>query len=74
VRALGGGVVDALLEDRADAATARGYSNRQIAETLVIGERTAEMHVSRLLTKLGFGSRTQIAAWGAERGLHVASG
>ena len=50
---------------------ARGASNRQIAETLVIGERTAEMHASRLLTKLDFVSRTQIAAWAAERRLHL---
>jgi DNA-binding NarL/FixJ family response regulator len=53
------------------ALVARGASNRQIADTLVIGERTAEMHVSRLLAKLGFGSRTPIAAWAAQRRMHV---
>ncbi|RVW02765.1 ATP-binding protein [Rhodococcus xishaensis] len=46
---------------------ARGLTNREIAETLVIAQRTAEGHVERVLTKLGFGSRTQIAAWVAEQ-------
>lgn len=46
---------------------ARGLTNRQIAETLVISQRTAEGHVERVLAKLGFGSRTQIAAWVAEQ-------
>src|SRR6185436_3959003 len=40
---------------------ARGCSNQRIAETLVVGRRTAEMHVSNLLSKLGFGSRAQLA-------------
>jgi DNA-binding CsgD family transcriptional regulator len=46
---------------------ARGMTNRQIAETLVLSERTAENHVQHILTKLGLGSRTQIAAWVATR-------
>jgi len=46
---------------------ARGLTNREIAETLVISQRTAEGHVERILSKLGFGSRTQIAAWVAEQ-------
>jgi predicted ATPase/DNA-binding NarL/FixJ family response regulator len=41
----------------------RGLSNRQIAEVLVITERTAETHVCRILSKLGLGSRAQIPAW-----------
>jgi DNA-binding NarL/FixJ family response regulator len=40
----------------------RGQSNRQIAESLVITERTAETHVCRILSKLGLDSRAQIAA------------
>jgi DNA-binding CsgD family transcriptional regulator len=40
----------------------RGMSNRLIAEQLVITERTAETHVCRILSKLGLGSRAQIAA------------
>lgn len=44
---------------------AGGKSNAQIAEELVIGESTVKTHVSRLLSKLGVKSRTQIAvhAW-----------
>ncbi|NUW41873.1 ATP-binding protein [Nonomuraea rhodomycinica] len=43
---------------------ARGLSNRQIAEELVIAQRTAENHVENILRKLGFTSRAQvIRAW-----------
>lgn len=42
---------------------ARGLSNREIADTLVVSERTAATHVSNILAKLGFGSRAQIASW-----------
>ena len=38
-------------------------TNRQIAETLYISERTAQTHVQHILTKLGFSARAQIAAW-----------
>lgn len=42
---------------------AQGMTNRAIAEALVISQRTAQGHVERVLSKLGFNSRTQIAAW-----------
>ena len=45
----------------------RGLSNRQIAERLVISERTADRHVSNILTKLGLATRSQISAWTSER-------
>jgi DNA-binding NarL/FixJ family response regulator len=48
---------------------ARGLTNREIARTLVVSERTAENHVQHILTKLGFGSRAQIAAWAVSGGL-----
>jgi DNA-binding CsgD family transcriptional regulator len=41
---------------------AEGLSNREIAERLVISERTVEGHVERILDKLDFHSRAQIAA------------
>jgi predicted ATPase/DNA-binding NarL/FixJ family response regulator len=41
----------------------RGLTNKDIAAELVISQRTAEGHVEHILTKLGFGSRTQIAVW-----------
>ena len=52
---------------------ARGFTNRQIATELVITEGTAANHVEHILSKLGFRSRSQIAAWAVERGLHTPS-
>jgi DNA-binding NarL/FixJ family response regulator len=49
-----------------------GLSNRQIAERLVIGERTVESHVSHLLAKLQLPSRTRLASWAIEAGLTAA--
>ena len=40
-----------------------GLTNRQIAARIVVSQRTAESHVENILTKLGFTSRAQIAAW-----------
>ncbi|MTE13095.1 protein kinase [Nocardia sp. CT2-14] len=42
---------------------AQGLTNKQIAAKLVISQRTAQGHVEHILTKLGFTSRAQIAAW-----------
>jgi DNA-binding CsgD family transcriptional regulator len=47
------------------ALVASGLSNKQIGERLVISERTAEGHVERILSKLGYRSRAQIASWQA---------
>ena len=40
-----------------------GLTNQQIAERLVIGERTVESHVERIMDKLSRHSRAEIAAW-----------
>jgi DNA-binding NarL/FixJ family response regulator len=48
---------------------AQGASNRQIAQTLVVSERTARTHVSAILSKLGLVSRTQAALWAVREGL-----
>jgi predicted ATPase/DNA-binding CsgD family transcriptional regulator/transcriptional regulator with XRE-family HTH domain len=48
---------------------ARGLTNRAIAAQLVIAERTAETHVSKILEKLGLETRAQIAAWAVARQL-----
>ncbi|MFD6059585.1 ATP-binding protein [Rhodococcus wratislaviensis] len=42
---------------------AEGLTNKSIAGRLVISHRTAQGHVEHILSKLGFTSRTQIAAW-----------
>jgi DNA-binding CsgD family transcriptional regulator len=47
---------------------ARGLSNRGIAGELVISPATAARHVANILTKLGFSSRAQVAAWAVQRG------
>ena len=54
-------------EDQIAGLIADGLSNREIAERLVISQRTAEGHVERILTKLDFHSRSQVAAWVGER-------
>jgi DNA-binding CsgD family transcriptional regulator len=48
---------------------ATGLSNREIGTALHVSERTAESHVRHIMDKLGFKSRSQIAAWAAEEGL-----
>jgi predicted ATPase/DNA-binding SARP family transcriptional activator/DNA-binding CsgD family transcriptional regulator len=42
---------------------ARGLTNRQIAEELVLSERTVENHVRNILKKLKLSSRSEVAAW-----------
>jgi DNA-binding CsgD family transcriptional regulator len=46
-----------------------GSTNREIAGSLGLSERTVETHVQNLLTKLGFHSRTQIATWAMREGI-----
>ncbi|HET6509079.1 MAG TPA: response regulator transcription factor [Baekduia sp.] len=46
-----------------------GYSNREIADKLVISERTARSHVSAVLLKLRLQSRTQAALWAIKNGV-----
>jgi len=45
---------------------ASGKTNRQIAAELVLSSRTIDSHVQHILTKFGFTSRSQIAAWFAQ--------
>ena len=48
---------------------AQGQSNKQIARTLIIGEKTVKTHVSNILAKLGVQSRTQAALYAVKIGL-----
>jgi non-specific serine/threonine protein kinase len=48
---------------------AQGLNNAQIAAKLFLGIRTVETHVTHILTKLSYTSRTQIAVWAAGKDL-----
>ena len=54
-------------EQEVAALIAEGLTNRSIAARLVISQRTAQGHVENILSKLGFTSRTQVAAWVTDR-------
>ena len=63
--------VDALTDREREvlALVAKGLSNQQIADSLVISERTARTHVSNILAKLGVASRTQAALLAMREGI-----
>jgi two-component system, NarL family, response regulator DevR len=44
---------------------AEGYTNRQIADTMFLAEKTVKNYVSNLLAKLGMERRTQAATFAA---------
>lgn len=46
---------------------AGGKTDKQIASVLFLSPRTVQSHVSAILRKLGFTSRTEIAAWVVEQ-------
>ncbi|MBP6786359.1 MAG: response regulator transcription factor [Candidatus Promineofilum sp.] len=48
---------------------AKGYSNEEIGEALVVSERTARGHVSSILSKLHLANRTQAALYALREGL-----
>ena len=48
---------------------AQGKASREIAEILVVTDRTIEKHIENILCKLGLTSRVQIAVWAREKGL-----
>jgi len=68
-RAAAGGEMSTLTPRELEIAglIARGLSNRAIAEELVISQATVARHVANMLTKLGFNSRAQVAAWVARQ-------
>ena len=56
-------------ERQVAALIARGRSNGEIADELVLSKRTVEKHVSNIRSKTGFTNRTQIVRWAMKSGL-----
>jgi non-specific serine/threonine protein kinase len=56
-------------EQEVAALVVRGLTNREIAGQLYLSVRTVEVHVDHILSKLGFHTRTQLAAWAHEEDL-----
>lgn len=48
---------------------ARGKTNGEIADQLVISKRTVEKHIGNILSKLAFTNRAQVVRWAIENGL-----
>lgn len=70
---LSGKLVDNPLSERemeVVALIAQGKTNKEIAQELIIAEKTARNHVSRILTKLDLTRRSQAAAWAIKSGLY----
>jgi non-specific serine/threonine protein kinase len=52
---------------------AQGRTSREIAELLVISDKTADVHADHVRAKLGLRSRAEIAAWAVAHGLVASS-
>ena len=61
-------------EQQVAAVLAQGLTNRQIAEQLVVTQRTVASLIEHFLEKLGFASRHQVGVWAAEHGLQAEVG
>ena len=51
------------------ALVARGLSNREAAEQLLVAQRTIETHLEHIFAKLGVQTRAEVAAWAARQDL-----
>jgi non-specific serine/threonine protein kinase len=56
-------------EREVSALIARGMTNREIATSLSISEKTVASHIAHIMNKLIVRSRTEIAVWAVGRGL-----
>jgi DNA-binding CsgD family transcriptional regulator len=55
------------------ALVARGLTNRQVAEQLMVATRTIETHLEHIFAKLGVQTRAEVAAWAARQDVRVNS-
>jgi non-specific serine/threonine protein kinase len=53
------------------ALVARGLTNRQAAEQLLVGTRTIETHLEHIFAKLGVQTRAEVAAWATRQDMQV---
>lgn len=65
------GLIESLTERETEVLNllAKGMTNKEIAESLVITERTVKFHVSAILTKLGASNRTEAVTLAAQQHL-----
>jgi non-specific serine/threonine protein kinase len=61
-------------ERQVAALVASGRTNRQIGRVLGISEKTAEVHLHHVMTKLDARSRAEVAAWAATQRLSAPAG
>jgi len=61
-------------EREVSALIAEGLTNSQLAERLFISPKTAAVHVSNILMKLGLSSRAEVAAWAVRHGVVLQPG
>ncbi|MCC6176269.1 MAG: hypothetical protein IT305_13260 [Chloroflexi bacterium] len=47
----------------------RGLTNREVAQRLVVSQRTIEWHVANILGKLGLENKRQLTVWALDHGL-----
>jgi DNA-binding CsgD family transcriptional regulator/tetratricopeptide (TPR) repeat protein len=52
----------------------RGHTNRQIAEQMVVSERTVEVYARNIRERLGLSTRAQMVAWMIQHGLTDSAG
>ena len=50
-------------------AVAAGATNREVATSLAISEKTVGRHLANIFTKVGVTTRTAAAAWAREHGV-----
>ena len=69
-RSSDGGLLEPLSEREMEVlrSLARGHTNKDIAQTLVLSVRTVEAHLRSIYGKLGVGTRIEAALWAVKRG------